>query len=277
MLNLNLSQKEFKLFKELIYNEIGISLGDHKVQLVKSRLAKRIRKLGLGSFKEYYELIHNDKTGQEIINLTSVITTNVTSFFRETGQWTFLEKAIPKMLENRPDKKLRIWSAACSSGEEPYSIGIFLHNILPDIDKYDIKILATDISKNILKTAINGVYHEEKLEKVDKKTINKYFTVHSKDPEVYYQINNKIKNMVMFRIFNLVYDNFDIIKNKLDIIFCRNVMIYFDDETKFNLVNNLGNKLKNDGFLLVGHSENILKYSSKLKNAAPSVYKVKGG
>jgi len=268
-LNIKLSQREFSLFKELIYAEFGISLSEKKIALVQSRLHKWVKALELNSFKELYE--HVVANPHELVLLADAITTNVTSFFREENQWIFLEKFIPKNYSHT--KKIRIWSAACSTGQEPYTIAMFLHEILPDIKSWDIKILATDLSHEVLRKAKKGEYKKKDLEGMPKKLLNKYFIKHSLDS---YIIKNELKNMILFRSFNLVAGDYKIFKNPIDLIFCRNVMIYFNKHTQLELINRLFNLISSSGLLLIGHSESIAHKDNRLVPIAPSIYQKRG-
>ncbi len=265
-----ISPKEFKLFQDYIYNHIGISLSSQKVKLVESRLSKRLKSLNLNTFYEYYEYVENDRTSQEILYLIDAISTNVTSFFREPPQWSFLKDNLKNILATKTNKKLRIWSAACSAGQEPYSIAIFLFENIPNIKEWDIKILATDISPEILQKALKGVYTEKEMENIPKHFKTKYF---KKDDKGNYQIENEIKKLVLFRMFNLVYGNFAIFKNKFDIIFCRNVMIYFDASTQQKLISEFRKILDKEALLFVGHSESLTKNQSEFKLIKSSIYK----
>lgn len=265
-----ISPKEFKLFQDYIYSHIGISLSSQKVKLVESRLSKRLKKLNLNSFKEYYDYVVNDRTSKEILYLIDAISTNVTSFFREPPQWSFLKDNLKNILDSRKDKKLRIWSAACSAGQEPYSIAIFLFENIPNIREWDIKILATDISPEILQKAQKGIYSEKEMENVPKNIKLKYF---KKDSGNNYHINEEIKKLILFRMFNLVYGNFAIFKKKFNIIFCRNVMIYFNSDTQQKLVSRFRKIINEEALLFVGHSESLTKNQSEFKLVKSSIYK----
>lgn len=271
-----ISKKEFQALSELVYKEVGIHLAEHKIMLVKSRLSKRLRDLGLGSFTEYFDYIQNDSNGEEIIMLINQISTNVTSFFREQSQWDYLQRNIGD-LEQKKEKKLRIWSAACSSGQEPYTIAIFLLSMLKNPSQWDIKILATDISEDILTKAIAGAYSETEIGALPKTMLQKFFdkrTVQTKHgPQVFYEIKSFVKSMITFRSFNLVYGKYSILPAKFDMVFCRNVMIYFDKETKDGVVRNLSSKLLKNGLFFIGHSESLVTMKDgTLKLQQPSIY-----
>ncbi|MDR2152504.1 MAG: protein-glutamate O-methyltransferase CheR [Helicobacteraceae bacterium] len=269
----DISRDEFKLFQDYIYKNVGISLADHKITLVQGRLSKRLRALGLNSYKEYYDYMIADRTGEEEYHLISAISTNVTQFFRESSQWDFLKEQLPNILAQKADKKLRIWSAACSSGEEPYSIAIFLHANIRDFSQWDINILASDISKRVLTKAQSGVYEEKDVQGVPRNLLTSYFTARQSEAgERAYQIIDPIKKMITFRMFNLVYDSFNLFYSHFDIIFCRNVMIYFDAQTQQRLISSYHKTLIDKGLLFVGHSESLTRNKDEFKLLKPSIY-----
>ena len=270
MERLVLSQKEFLLFKEYIYEHLGINLGDQKIYLVQARLAKRVKHLGLESFKAYYEYLINDKTGEEFSSLSSLISTNVTSFFREQKQWEFWKNNLHVILAKK-DKKLRIWSAACSSGEEPYSIAMFLDAMLPERASWDIKILATDVSPRVLKLAQMGAYTPKTCESMDVSYRKRYF--HFDTTTQMYLIEERLKKMVTFREFNLVTGNYKLFKASMfDIIFCRNVMIYFDKPTQQVLIEKFHTLLDKEGYFFIGSSEALTDQKQGFKSKSASIY-----
>ncbi len=270
MNEVKITQKEFELFRDYIYHTAGISLAPQKLTLVQSRLAKRVKQLKFQTFKDYYNFVLDDKSGEELTILIDSISTNVTFFFREEKQWIFLKDNINTIVSKLPSHKLRIWSAACSSGQEPYSIAIFLKEHLKvDID---IKILATDISTGILKRAQNGIYSEKEIDSVPKHLRVKYFDKLKNESQPLYKIKDIIKEMVIFRHFNLVHGDFSIFKNSFDIIFCRNVMIYFDLETQQKLVKNFSKLMHKNSYLFIGHSESLTKNSQDFNLIGSSIY-----
>lgn len=270
-MEITLTKKEFDLFRDFVYKEAGISLSDHKMPLVQGRLAKRLRELHLSSYMAYYDYLLSNKEA-ELTTFFNAISTNVTQFFREKGQWNLLESMLPYMLDAKKNKKLRIWSAACSSGEEPYSIAMFLHEKVKNIAEYDVKILATDISKKVLTKAGEGKYEERQTADIPSYMKVKYFTKTKEDNKIYYTAQNNIKNMITFRMFNLVYGDFSMFRSKFDLIFCRNVMIYFDNPTRDKLIDRLCSLLDDKGLFFIGHSESIQK-REKLEPLGSSVYK----
>lgn len=272
MREIKITQKEFELFRELIYEKAGIALSDHKITLVQGRLSKRLKTLGFNSFMEYYDYLLEHGDDGEIYAFIDSISTNVTSFFREPSQWNFLRDNLEKICAKKREKKLRIWSAACSSGEEPYSIIIFLHEHLKNINEWDIKILATDISTQILKKAQKGEYSQKQVNGLSKAILLKYFDKIKRDDETIYKIKEDIKKDIIFRMFNLVYGNFAIFKNRFDIIFCRNVMIYFDAPTQQKLVSQFAKLLDKGSYLFVGHSEALTRNKNEFKLINSSIY-----
>ena len=272
MERLVLKRKEFTLLQTFIYEHIGISLGDHKIYLVQARLAKRVKYLGLESFGEYYDFLVQDRSGKELAYLSSLISTNVTSFFREQKQWEFLKADLPSILE-KCGGKLRIWSAACSTGEEPYSLAMFLSEHIPNIAQYDIKILATDVSSKVLKIAMRGVYTQNACTALKGVYLQKYFAPVIVEGEKHYQISDSLKKHIVFREFNLVTGNFGLFTHKpFDIIFCRNVMIYFDKPTQSTLVSRFYDILDKTGYLFIGSSEALTDMKQAFKSKSASIY-----
>lgn len=269
-----LSTKEFIKFQQFIYEEIGISLGEHKRTLVQSRLRKWLLQYSLSTYMELYEMIRADKSGHMLIMLVNAITTNVTSFFREENQWAYLKENMSKLFDLK-HKKIRIWSAACSSGQEPYSIIMFLKEHLKDFHQYDIKILATDISEDILEKAMQGVYSQKDVEGLPKNIILKYFNpLKDERGAKCFEINQELQSYITFRTFNLVHGDFTIFKNKFDMIFCRNVMIYFDKPTQSKLLGKFSKLLGANSRLFIGHSESIQNKDAAYKLEAPSIYRI---
>lgn len=271
-----ITKNEFDKLSKLVYTEIGIHLADHKMMLVRSRLSKRLRVLGLSTFDAYLKHLEQDNSGEEMIMLINEISTNVTSFFREPSQWDFLEKEL-KRYEKEKKRTLRIWSSACSSGQEPYTIAIFLLSTLANPREWDIKILASDISQNILEKAMAGIYSSQEIGALPKSMLVKFFDkkVLNKrgENETFYEIKPFVKEMVTFRSFNLVYGSYAKIPPKFDMIFCRNVMIYFDKETKNSVVQKLLSKILKEGYFFIGHSESLVSMKDQsLKLVQPSIY-----
>ncbi len=263
----------FKKFQRLIYDEIGISLADHKRTLVQSRLRKWLQEFALIDYAALYEKIASDRSGQMLMMLVNAITTNVTSFFREENQWIYLQAHMSEIFDFRT-KRIRIWSAACSSGQEPYSIIIFLKEHLKDFNKWNIKILATDISEEILAKAMQGIYSQKDVENMPRNLLMKYFTTQERNGVKIFSIKNDLKQYIVFRSFNLVTGDYKMFQNRFDIIFCRNVMIYFDRVTQNQLLGEFAKLLNKESKLFIGHSESIQKKDMVYKLAAPSIYQL---
>ena len=270
----DLTQKEFKLFKDYIFEIAGISLSDQKVSLLKSRLSKRLRKLGLETFTEYYEYVthgHDD----EIPELLNAITTNVTSFFREPIHWKFLEEYCKSSEFKDYNRKLRIWSSASSTGQEPYTIAMALQEYIPDISQWDIKILATDMDTQVLAKAQSGVYTTKEVGDLSPHYLRHYFETQARDHHIDYRVKKKLRDQVLYRSFNLVRGNYKMFRKPFDIIFCRNVMIYFDRDTRDELVKHFYDLLPKGGLLFIGHSESITKNLEYFELIKPSIYRRK--
>lgn len=265
-----LTKKEFALFQEYIYAHIGISLSEQKIYLVQARLAKRVKQLGLEGFTEYYHTLVNDASGKEFEYLCSLISTNVTSFFREGKQWDFWKANLGAMIAGK-NNRLRIWSAACSTGEEPYSIAMFLDENLPKTASFDVKILATDVSPRVLKEAMNGVYGPKAIANLGQSYVSRYFE--RTDAQGSYRIKEGVKKNIAFRAFNLVTGDYGLFRGKqFDIIFCRNVMIYFDKPTQQKLVDRFFEMLCPGGYLFIGSSEALTDARKGLKSRSASIY-----
>jgi chemotaxis protein methyltransferase CheR len=217
--------------------------------------------------------LKKEQNGEEMLRLLSAISTNVTSFFREAAQWDFLEKYLSDLERYIPHKKLRIWSAASSTGQEPYSIAMFLHEHLKNINNWDIKFLATDIDTKVLAHAMKGIYSEKDVTGMPKVFLTRYFDKVKDAVPHAYQVKAPLREMVLYRMFNLTRGDFSMFKNRFDIIFCRNVMIYFDTPTRSDLITKFHHLLNPGGLLLLGHSESITKNSGEFKLVQSAIYK----
>ncbi|MBN2808704.1 MAG: protein-glutamate O-methyltransferase [Deltaproteobacteria bacterium] len=271
-----ISDKEFVRFCEFVYKRCGISLSENKRDLVHSRLAKRLRSLGLDNYDDYFKLLYEGPDNEvEIVNLLDAISTNVTYFFREDKHFDFLVSTFIPELEaakkREHGKKIRIWSAGCSTGEEPYSLAItFAENIA--LADHDFRILATDLSTNVLAHARKGVYDKERLRNVSGNMLRKYFTG-SRDGSRF-KVDDKLAAYIKFARLNLMHA-FPF-KGHFDCIFCRNVMIYFDRPTQAELVNKFSAFLNPGGYLMIGHSESLTNVEHNLIYVQPSLYRKKG-
>lgn len=262
-----ISDELFQLFAKLIYDFAGIRLSDQKKTLVTSRFQKRLRGLGLACYNDYYKLVKSDE--DERIMMLNSITTNTTKFFRENHHFEYLrETLIPTLLETRRAKKeLRIWSAGCSTGEEPYSIAISvceaLRDAYPDADPadpfcgWDVKILASDISTNVLATAQRGLYSLEQIPGgLPKELLQRYFLKGNNAYSGMATVKEMLKRAISYRRLNFK-DAMYPFSRKFDMIFCRNVMIYFDEAMKNHTLRKFHGHLAHDGHLFLGHSETM--------------------
>jgi chemotaxis protein methyltransferase CheR len=267
----------FQQFSRLVYEQCGINLHEGKKALLQARLNKRLRMTGIDSYKEYYEYITSGANTCEFVNFLDSISTNLTYFFRETQHFDFLNRvALPKLIAEKRKEgstKIRIWSAGCSTGEEPYSLAMCVLSQLPDSAKWDFRILATDISTRVLETACQGVYSEEKVKKVPPALRHYFQKVGCEGGNSSFQITPEVKRLVTFCRLNLKepYP----FKGPFDFIFCRNVMIYFDKRTQEELVNKMACFLGSEGYFCVGHSESLTGLMHKLTYVQPAVYRNK--
>ena len=264
-----MDRKTFDSYRKLIYDKCGISLGENKEALVNTRVAKRMRQLGYDSHRKYLEYVLDDQSGTELIELIDAISTNTTSFFREADHFQYLSDLIGTWLE-KGQRRFRIWCAASSTGEEPYTIAITMLEATQGMN-VDIKILATDINTKVLKKCAAGTYEEEKIATVPKLIRNKYFNKVKTENSVLYQAKQNIRDILLFRRLNLSTPPYPM-KGPMDIVLCRNVMIYFDSTVRKMLIDEFYRLLKNNGCLIVGHAESLTGLSSGFKVVKPSIY-----
>jgi chemotaxis protein methyltransferase CheR len=258
---------DFEGLSKRVYKACGIVLGPHKKEMVYSRIARRIRANGLNSFKQYIDLVDSDNI-DEFSHFINAITTNLTSFFREKHHFEYLSSVvIPQLLEkNAASKRVRIWSAGCSTGEEPYSIAMTLQGRFPS--NWDVKILATDLDSNVLNKAQNGVYNAKNITGIEPEEIKKWF-LKSPNGESY-KVKPSLQGLISFKRLNLL--ECWPMKGPFDLIFCRNVLIYFDKETKDLLFAGYYNLLSPGGYLFIGHSETMGKEHTEFRNLGKTMY-----
>jgi len=266
-----LTDADFNKLRDIIYQEAGIKLSDVKKILMQSRLIKRLRELKLDNFTQYHEYLVNNFEIEKI-NFINAITTNKTDFFRENDHFEFMKSKILPDFEKKNEKELRIWSAGCSTGEEPYTIAITLNEYFNGKPSPELLILATDIDTQVLAKAQEGNYPADHLSDVDPKYLKSYFIPNENDKGTFYKVKDSLKEIVYFRRLNLLQEEYPMTK-KFDIIFCRNVIIYFDRETQKKLFEKYYGYLKDDGYLLVGHSENITSLTDKFLLVGRTIYK----
>jgi len=266
-----LKNADFDKISRLVYEQCGIFLHEGKKELVKARLSKRLRAGNYKSFSDYYHYVTTDEGTDELISMIDSITTNLTSFFREESHFVRLRQIIhasqDKVAASR--NKFKIWSAGCSTGEEPYTLAITVLEASGN-RPFDASILATDISTKVLRIADAGVYHHDRVKNIAMPILKKYFQVGTGRSEGQVRVKNELKKMIEFRRFNLM-DRFGA-HQEYDVIFCRNVMIYFDKKTQNELVNKFHDSLKSGGYFFVGHSESLTGLKHSFKYVEPSVY-----
>ena len=269
-----LSDKDYHRIKDIIYNVIGINLGDSKKELLRTRLSKRLRALSIDTFDEYYN--HVTKRDQsELTHLFDAISTNTTSFFREMEHFKFVTSTVlPALIEEKKkknDREIRIWSAASSTGEEAYSIAMTVLEFLRPQLGWNVKILATDISTKVIAKVEAGIYTEDRVSTVPKEMLRKYFRKGRGELAGMVKLKDEVKNMVYPRRINLQVAQFPF-KKEFDFIFCRNVMIYFDKETQLAIVDKLYRHLKKGGYLFLGHAESLTGIQTQFRYVKPTVY-----
>lgn len=266
------NRKDFEHIRDLVGERTGIVLSDHKITMVYGRLSRRLRQLKITSFSQYLKLLE-DETGQELVEFTNALTTNLTSFFREPHHFEYLKKtAIPVIMKNRPEHRLRVWSAGCSTGEEPYTIGVTLHEAMESsIRNWDVKILATDLDTNVVQKGKSGIYEEERVNGIEDSRLRKWFRKGRDDHAGKVSVSEKIREMITFKQLNLLHEW--PMKGPFDIIFCRNVVIYFGKETQRELFNRYADMLVDDGYLFIGHSENLHKITDRFQLIGKTIYR----
>ncbi len=274
MMTMELKESDFQKISRLVYEQCGINLHDGKKELVKARLGKRLRRGNFSSFSDYYRYVTTAEGQDELVMMIDSLSTNLTYFFRESGHFRKLRSVLPDMAavrnEGRKNARLQIWSAGCSSGEEPYSLAITAKELLGE-NAASVAILATDISTRVLAAAIRGNFPRERMRDGSDQILKRYFRYGSGKWAGFYQVKKEIRDMVRFLRFNLM--DFPPADFASDVIFCRNVMIYFDKPTQEMLVNRLYQTLNKGGYLFVGHSESLTGLTHPFNYIEPSVYR----
>lgn len=268
---ITITNEEFRKLSSYIEANYGIHLKEEKTALVTGRLQGELAQTKCGSFSEYYDYIIKDKTGRASINLLNRITTNHTFFMRETEHFNyFRDTVLPYLVTHVRDHDLRIWSAGCASGEEPYTLAMIIDEVLGEKRAgWDRQVLATDISNKALEAARRGVYGNDELTALPAAWRQKYFQRHDEQSSA---IVDSLKEQVIFRSFNLMNQSFSF-RRKFQVIFCRNVMIYFSNEVKTALLNRFYDATEEGGYLFVGHSESFNRDLVKYKFVKPAIYR----
>ena len=267
-----ITDKEFRTIRDYIKQNFGIALSDEKKSLIYSRLRTTLLDNGFTNFTDYFDHLISDKTGDAIVRFIDKVTTNHTYFMRESDHFYYLrDTALPFIKEKwGADRDLRLWCAASSSGEEPTTLAIIAHDFFKNEPaKWDTTILATDISSQILDKAVFGVYANEAIEPMPAEWKKNYFKPYDNNHSV---VTDEIKKKILYRKFNLMSPRFSF-KKKLHIIFCRNVMIYFDNKTRDEIVQKFYDIIEPEGFLFIGHSESLNHTGTAFKYVMPALYR----
>ena len=263
-------EEDFQALRALVKSVTGIHLSDQKRELVYGRLTRRLRALQLRTFAEYRERLKGDV--QELAELCNAITTNLTSFFREPHHFQYLREHVlaPRAAHPRNGGRIRIWSAGCSTGEEPYSIAMTVLEALPDPSRWDVRILATDLDSEVLERARRGIYLPERMGNISPERVQRFFIERQDASGVSRQIAPEVAALVTFKQLNLIHPL--PMKGPLDAIFCRNVVIYFDKETQRDLFARIALLQRANDLLFLGHSESLFKVCEDYSLVGKTIY-----
>ncbi|WP_210399189.1 CheR family methyltransferase [Steroidobacter denitrificans] len=267
-----LGDAEFEFIRHVIGENAGIVLGPNKRQLVQGRLGRRLRELGLSSYAAYCD--HVRESGpEELVRLINALTTNVTAFFRENHHFEALASyMLPEAMQrNAASRRIRLWSAGCSTGEEPYCLAMTAIEAIGSSARWDLKILATDIDSNVVASAQGGIYPVERLEAVPQGRLSRFFHKGRNEQTGRAMLKREVRDRVTFRTLNLLH-NWPM-RGPFDVIFCRNVMIYFDQPTRERLVRRFAELLVPGGYLCIGHSESIHHGTAPLRLVGKTIYR----
>jgi len=268
----NLTDSEFAELSSIIYKDMGIFIDDSKRQLIYRRISVRLKTLGMNSFSEYIDLVKS-RDPAEIEVFQNTITTNLTSFFRESHHFDYLAKSIIPEISaaNKISKRLRIWSAGCSTGQEPYSIAITLRDAFPEIDIWDAKVLCTDLDTQVLQKCKSGVYSAKEMKNLPHEYRSRWFESVDGTADSDMVADKRLKDLLFFKQLNLM--NEWQMQGKFDVIFCRNVVIYFDQPTKKKLMARFADYLAPGGYLILGHSESLQSAKEQFELIGKTIYK----
>jgi chemotaxis protein methyltransferase CheR len=272
----SIADEHFEAIRQIIYHEAGISLSDAKRALVCSRLAKRLRTLKLRDHGEYLTYLANrDPRGEEMQRMVNALTTNKTDFFREPHHFAFLHHTVFPAIERQVayggPRRIRIWSAGCSNGHEPYSIAMTILDHFRSLNAWDVRVLASDINTQVLDTARQGIYPAEQLEPVDPDTLRKYFLRGTGSSAGLFQVRPEVRRLIEFRQINFMAEPWPI-RVRFDVVFCRNVIIYFDLATQRKLTLRLSEQVADGGYLMLGHSEHPVWLTDHLTLTGNTIY-----
>jgi len=268
--------KDFDRLRGLVRRHTGISLCALKQDMVYRRLSPRLKELGLTCFAEYCQHL-SEGDSDEVEQFTNAITTNLTSFFREPHHFEYLANtALPELIEQKASlRRLRIWSAGCSSGEEAYSLAMVVKESVPDLAEWDVRILATDIDSNMLTNAKSGIYSQERVQELSEGRLKRFFLKGRGSHRGMVRVAPQLRSLVHFKQLNLVHEW--PMRGPFDIIFCRNVVIYFDKETKCATFDRFAELMGNGNHLFVGHSENLFRLSNRFHLVHKTIYRKVAG
>jgi chemotaxis protein methyltransferase CheR len=272
----DLSEREFQIFRTLVATHTGIALGPHKRALLQARLGRRLRTLGLTTFADYHRLlIEHDPEGEELVRFINAVTTNKTHFYREAHHFAYLAErwapAVVGRASRGGQRAVRIWSAGCSTGEEPYTIAMTVADALPNAGGWSVRILASDIDTDVLKRAAAGVYSIDAASAIPPAALKRHFLRGAGTSTDLMRVRPALRSLVTFRRINLLEAPWPV-GASFDVIFCRNVLIYFDRPTQQRVLERLGGCLKDDGVLVLGHSEGILGMVNGLRHVGHTIY-----
>ncbi len=269
------TERDFRHVRELLLEQAGINLSESKQDLVYGRLARILRRKGYRRFKDYLGALDIDRSEGDRSEFINALTTNVTSFFREPHQFERMaDEVMPELLMRKKasgDGRIRVWSSACSTGPEPYSIAIVLNETIRSFAEWNARILATDLDSNVLQTAEAGVYDDEVLKTVSRPRMNRFFEKGSGEHKGLYRAKPCLRDLIVFKQLNLMEDW--PMRGPFDLIFCRNVVIYFDKPTQVRLFNRLGDKLADGGMLFIGHSESLTGMGDRFQYLGGNMYR----
>jgi chemotaxis protein methyltransferase CheR len=263
---------DFERIRQFVSEHTGIVLTEKKKDMVYGRLSKRIRRGDFDSFSAFIDALEQgDEDEQDF--MINAITTNLTAFFRENHHFEFLKNTvIPSLIKKKGYKKhLRVWSAGCSTGEEPYSIAMILRESLPDFDDWNVKILATDLDANVIAHGKAGIYRQDRIEGLDERRIKRWFKRGSGDNSDMVKVSPELQQMITFKRLNLLHEW--PMSGPFDLMFCRNVVIYFDKDTQRVLFDRYADILAPDAHLFIGHSETLFKVSSRFDSLGQTIYR----
>jgi chemotaxis protein methyltransferase CheR len=272
-----MSDESFRKFSEYIHGYFGIKMPQVKKTMLESRLIKRLKNLGINSFEEYREYVFSQEgMKSELVHMIDAVTTNKTDFFREPEHFNYLvNEALPELLDSLSigrSRPLSVWSAGCSSGEEPYTLAMVLTEFAGSVGNYRFNILGTDLSSRMLEAARMGIYKDHRIEPIPERLRKKYLMRSRDRSSGLVRVNPQLRSAVSYRRLNFMDDDFGFDED-FDIIFCRNVIIYFDKPTQGVLMKKLCDHLIPGGYLFVGHSETLNSFQLPLLQVAPMVYR----